>query len=59
ERATGRERENDWLTAADVRLFSGCYGSTRFQLGYAYAFDTIRDGERGGGEFVVQVTGRF
>jgi hypothetical protein len=59
ETATGRERENDWLTAADLRLFSGCYGSTRFQLGYAYGFDTIRDGSRGGGEFIVQVTGRF
>jgi hypothetical protein len=55
----GRDRRNDTLTATSVRLSSGFYGSMRFQLGYAHGFDLVRDGDRGGDELVLQVTGRF
>jgi hypothetical protein len=61
DRQTGavRSRENDRLTSVFAHLNSGFFGSMRFQLGYAHGFDLIRDGERGGDEVLLQVTGRF
>lgn len=55
----GRVRQDDTLLAVSARLSSGFFGSSRFQLGYARNFDVVRDGERGGSEFILQVTGRF
>ncbi|MCA8965343.1 MAG: hypothetical protein H6838_12980 [Planctomycetes bacterium] len=55
----GRERSGDWLTAVSARLSTGFYGNTRVQLLGAYNFDVVRDGEAGGFEFVLQVSGYF
>ncbi|HEX5053123.1 MAG TPA: hypothetical protein VFZ65_15215 [Planctomycetota bacterium] len=57
--ATGRERSDDTLTALSVRLASGFVGRTQLQVGYAHNFDVVRDGERGGDELSVMLTGRF
>ncbi|MEO6593823.1 MAG: hypothetical protein ABIP94_03625 [Planctomycetota bacterium] len=59
ERATGRERSDDTLTALSVRLASGFVGRTLLQVGYAHNFDVVRNGERGGDELTVMLTGRF
>ncbi|MSR38215.1 MAG: hypothetical protein EXS02_05200 [Planctomycetes bacterium] len=57
--ATGSVRQNDQLSSVFTHLNSGFFGATRFQLGYAYGFDLIRDGDTGGNEILLQVTGRF
>jgi hypothetical protein len=59
QQSAGRVRQDDSLLAASARLSSGFFGSSRFQLGYARNFDVVRDGERGGSEILLQVTGRF
>ncbi len=58
-RSAGREREDETLVAFSVRLSSGFIGRTLLQLGYGHNFDVVRDGERGGDEFTLMVTGRF
>jgi hypothetical protein len=61
ERLQGATRapQDDTLTALSARLTSGFVGRTRLQLGYAYNFDVVRSGERGGQEVYVQLIGRF
>jgi len=61
ERLQGATRapEDDTLTALAAKLTSGFVGRTRLQLGYAYNWDVIRSGERGGQEVYVQLIGRF
>lgn len=54
-----RTRQDDRLTSVFAHLNSGCFGSIRIQLGYAYGFDVVRDGDRGGSEALLLVTGRF
>lgn len=54
-----RQREDDVLTAVHTRLCSGFFGDTRLLLDYAYGFDVLRSGERGGHEIVLQFSGRF
>lgn len=58
-RSGGIARENDTLTALSVRLSSGFIGRTLLQIGYAHGFDVVRDGERGGDQLTVMVSGRF
>ncbi len=55
----GTVRNDDWMTAVNARLSSGCFGRTRFQLLYAYNFDVVRNGEDGGHELAFHVTGFF
>jgi hypothetical protein len=59
ELPTGTARVDDTLTALSVRLSSGFVGRTLLQIGYAHNFDVVRDGERGGDEFTVLLTGRW
>ena len=59
QRGGGVARENDTLTALSVRLSSGFIGRTLLQVGYAHAFDVVRDGERGCDQLTVMVSGRF
>lgn len=59
QEAAGRVRRDGTLTAVSARLSSGFFGRSRFQLGYAYDFDVVRDGDTGGSEVVLQFTGRF
>ncbi len=59
ETTAGRMRECDTLTAVQTRLTTGFLGNTRLLVDYAYGFDVVRAGERGGHEIVVQVSGRF
>lgn len=58
-RAGAVDRQDDTLTALSLRLSTGFVGSTRLQLGYGHGFDVVRDGDRGGDEFVLSITGRF
>ncbi len=53
------ERRDDMLTAVGARITSGFLGKTRVQIGYAYNFDIVRDGELGGSALVVNVSGSF
>lgn len=52
-------RADDTLTALSARLSSGFVGRTLLQIGYAHAFDVVRDGGRGGDQVTVMVSGRF
>lgn len=58
-RGGGVARESDELHAISARLTTAFVGRTRLVLGYGHCFDAVRDGERGGDEFVLQLSGRF
>lgn len=51
--------EDDTLVAFSASLSSGFVGRMLLQIGYAHNFDVVRDGEYGGDEFTVMVTGRW
>jgi hypothetical protein len=57
QQPAGRERVDDTLAALSVRLSTGFVGRTVLQIGYAHNFDVVRDGQRGGDEFTLLLTG--
>ncbi|MEZ6037236.1 MAG: hypothetical protein R3F29_07130 [Planctomycetota bacterium] len=57
--AAGRDRRDDWMTAASARLSSGFFGNARLQLLTAYGFDEVRNGDRGGWSVALQFSGYF
>ena len=52
-------REEDTLTALGLGITSGFLGQSRLQIGYAYDFDVLRDGDEGGHAFTFRVTKTF
>ncbi|MGE0142814.1 MAG: hypothetical protein AB7I19_06080 [Planctomycetota bacterium] len=54
-----RVRRDDTFEAVHLLLTSGFLGQSRLQLGYAYDFDVVRDGEDGGHAFSLRVTKTF
>jgi hypothetical protein len=52
-------RQNDVMSSVGGRLTTGFFFKTRLQLDYNYNFDLIRDGNRGGNELVIHVSGSF
>ncbi|MCC6785485.1 MAG: hypothetical protein IT457_21720 [Planctomycetes bacterium] len=52
-------RSDDTLSAAHLLLTSGFLGQTRLQMGYAYGFDLVRDGEEGAHAFTIRMSADF
>ena len=58
-RQDGVRREHDVMNSVGAQLTTGFLFETRLQVDYNYNFDVIRDGNRGGNELVVHVSGSF
>ena len=52
-------REDDVMSSLGAQLTTGFLFETRLQVDYNYNFDAIRDGNRGGNEVVIHVSGSF
>ena len=52
-------REDDVFTSVGARVTTGFFFETRLQLDYNYNFAAIRDGDYGGQEVVLHVSGQF
>ena len=47
------------MNSLGAQLTTGFFFETRLQVDYNYNFDVIRNGNRGGNELVVHVSGSF
>lgn len=52
-------RDDDRLSSVHALLTSGFLGQTRLQLGWAYGFDLVRDGDEGAHAFTVRMSSDF
>jgi len=55
----GIHRQNDVLTSVGGRLTTGFFFESRLQVDYNYNFDVIREGDRGGNEWIVHLSRPF
>ncbi len=53
------ESQDDVLTALSARVSTGFLWRSRLQIGWGHCFDVVRDGERGGDDFTLLLTGGF
>lgn len=52
-------REDDVMNSLGAQITTGFLFDTRLQIDYNYNFDVIRDGNRGGNEVLIHVSGSF